>query len=292
MAACQNSIPEFNGARAYDVLLRQCEFGPRNPGSEGYRQCKRYLIETLQSLADTVMTQKFSYTEKKHGNTFQLENIIARFNPDRKHRLLIGAHWDTRPWADWDPHPDQREQPIPGANDGASGVAVLIELATLLHKHRPEIGVTLILFDGEDLGVAGINDSYAQGSQYFSRNLPIPRPDQAIVLDMIGDADLNIPIERNSYHFAPTLVKDLWRLAETLNLPAFEARLDRTIYDDHVPLWEYAGIPAVDFIDFDYPRPGANYWHTHDDVPGNCSAESLDQVGTLLTHYIWSQRND
>ncbi len=289
---CQSAAPAFNGEAAYDLLLKQCEFGPRNPGSEGYRQCKTWLISQLQRYADTVFTQPFTYRDLKEGKEHNLENIIARFHPEQRSALLLGAHWDTRPWADWDPYPERRDEPIIGANDGASGVAVLLEIARLLHDNPQNLGITIVLFDGEDLGVSGVNESYANGAQYFAKNLPIRKPHAAIVLDMIGDTELTIPIERNSYRFAPGLVKELWQLADRLNLTAFESRLGDSIYDDHVPLWEYAGIPAVDLIDFHYPRPGENFWHTHDDVPENCSPASLGQVGTLLVEFIWKKTND
>lgn len=292
MIGCQTPPVEFDGINAFSFLEQQCEFGPRNPGSPGYEECKEFLINTLAGYADTVFTQPFQYTEQRDHNTYDLANIIARFNPSGDNHLLIGAHWDTRPWSDWDRHEELRNEPNLGANDGASGVAVLLELARLFKSNPPPIAVTIILFDGEDLGVPGVNESYARGSQYFAKNLPISLPENAIVIDMIGDAELSIPIERNSYHIAPKLVKELWQLAEDLQLPAFKSYLDKTIYDDHIPLWDYAGIPAIDIIDFEYPNEKANYWHTHDDIPGNCSPESLEQVGTLLVHYIWSQRND
>ncbi|MFQ6604394.1 MAG: M28 family peptidase [Fidelibacterota bacterium] len=292
LVSCQSSVPKFDENAAFDNLLKQCEFGPRNPGSEGHSRCKSWLIDQLQVFADTVFTQPFTYRDLKEGREHRLTNIIARFNPDNQTHLLLGAHWDTRPWADWDPYPERRNEAIIGANDGASGVAVLLEIARILHEHPRKAGITIVLFDGEDLGVSGVNESYANGAQYFARNLPIPVPRSAIVLDMIGDTELTIPIERNSYRFAPGLVKTLWQLADKLNLPAFESRLGDTIYDDHVPLWEYAGIPAVDLIDFHYPTPGENFWHTHDDVPENCSPASLGQVGTLLVEYIWIKTND
>ncbi len=291
-ASCQQATTSFDAQRAYSFLTKQCDFGPRNPGSPGYVACKDYLIDMMQQLADTVITQPFQYTDMRDHKTHDLTNIIAQFNVDQPNHLLIGAHWDTRPWADWDPYTDLRDQPILGANDGASGVAVLLELAHQFQVKSPPISITLIFLDGEDLGIPGNVNSYAQGSQYFSKHLPVSVPDRAIILDMVGDANLSLPIERNSYQIAPQLVKELWQLAEELKLPAFKSFIDKTIFDDHIPLWEYARIPAIDIIDFDYPYEGENYWHTQDDIPGNCSPESLDQVGTLLIEYIWRQSND
>jgi Zn-dependent M28 family amino/carboxypeptidase len=164
-----------------------------------------------------------------------------------------------------------------------------LELARILNASPPPIGITLVLFDGEDMGRSGTPKSYAQGSLAFAKDLPIEKPDEAIILDMIGDAELHIPIERNSYRQNRQLVKKLWSLAKVLSLDAFESRIVYTLYDDHVPLWAEAKIPAVDIIDFNYPNSYANYWHTTQDLPENCSAESLGQVGTLLVHYIYGR---
>lgn len=286
-AGCENSVPEFSGDRAFMYLEKQCSFGPRNPGSEGYHDCMNYLIDELNSKADTVWTQTFMYVDPYRDNEYNLFNIIARFNPNAEKQILLGAHWDTRPWADKELESEYRNKPIIGANDGASGVAVLLALAEVFQNHDLTVGITLVLFDGEDLGMSGESDSYAQGSLYFSKNLPIPKPDYAIILDMVGDTHLHFPIERFSYQQAPKLVRSLWKLANRLNLPAFDQSLGYSIYDDHVPLWKYAGIPAVDIIDFDYPNRYSNYWHTHQDLPDKCSPSSLEQVGTLLVHHIY-----
>jgi Zn-dependent M28 family amino/carboxypeptidase len=234
--------------------------------------------------------QPFVLDDLVNEESYDLTNIIARFKVDEPEQILIGAHWDTRPWADEDPEPEKRNDPIVGANDGASGVAVVLELARILNVSPPPIGVTLVLFDGEDMGRPGIPKSYAQGSLAFAKDLPIEKPDEAIILDMIGDAELHIPIERFSYQQNRQLVKKLWGLAKVLNLGAFESRIVHTIYDDHVPLWAEAKIPAVDIIDFNYPNSYKNYWHTTQDLPENCSAESLGQVGTLLVHYIYGRQ--
>ena len=286
--SCQSDKVQFNGDSAFNWLEKQCEFGPRNPGSTGYYDCKEFLLQNLEEFSDTVFTQNFKYTELRENNTYDLSNIIAAFNVNSEKHILIGAHWDTRPWADQDLTPSNRSAPILGANDGASGVAVLIELAKMFMSNPPPINITLVLFDGEDMGIEGIPNSYAKGSQYFAKNLPIQKPDFGIIIDLIGDRILEIPIERHSYRVAPNLVNELWSLAEKLKLPAFQNRLGFDIYDDHIPLWEFAGIPAIDLIDINYPNQRINYWHTLNDVPQNCSPESLEQVGRLLSTYIYS----
>ena len=289
-SSCNNTVPEFDKDNAFRYLVEQCEFGPRNPNSNGYKQCLDYLQKTLSGFADTILLQPFVLDDLVNEESYDLTNIIARFKVDEPEQLLIGAHWDTRPWADEDPEPEKRNDPIIGANDGASGVAVVLELARILNASPPPIGVTLVLFDGEDMGRSGIPKSYAQGSLAFAKDLPIEKPDEAIILDMIGDAELHIPIERFSYQQNRKLVKKLWGLAKELSLDAFESRIVHTIYDDHVPLWTEAEIPAIDIIDFNYPNSYSNYWHTTQDLPENCSAESLGQVGTLLAHYIYGRK--
>ena len=289
LSSCNNAVPNFDKGNAFRYLVEQCEFGPRNPGSNGYKQCLVYLQKTLSEFADTVFLQPFVLDDLVDEKSYDLTNIIARFKVDEPEQLLIGAHWDTRPWADQDPDPEKRNDPIIGANDGASGVAVILELARILNASPPPIGITLVLFDGEDMGRSGIPKSYAQGSLAFAKDLPIEKPDEAIILDMIGDAELHIPIERISYRQNRQLVKKLWTMAEELSLDAFESRIVYTLYDDHVPLWTEARIPAIDIIDFNYPNSYANYWHTTQDLPENCSAESLGQVGTLLVHYIYGR---
>jgi hypothetical protein len=287
LIACSSNTVEFDGNSAFNWLEQQCDFGARNPGSEGYNNCKDFYLKNLKEFADTVFTQDFSDTELRFNNTYNLANIIAQFKSDNPKHILLGAHWDTRPWADKDPNPVNRNTPILGANDGASGVAILLELAKMFKINRPPINVTIVLFDGEDMGVEGIPNSYARGSKYFAENLPIQKPDYGIIVDMIGDAVLEIPIERNSYRVAPELVSALWEIAETHKFTSFQNKLGYDIFDDHVPLWEIAAIPTIDIIDFNYPNLRMNYWHTLQDVPQNCSAKSLKQVGTVLTEYIY-----
>ena len=289
LSSCNKAVPNFDKENAFRYLVKQCEFGPRNPYSNGYQQCLVYLQKTLAGFADTVLLQPFVLDDLVDEKSYDLTNIIARFKVDEPEQLLIGAHWDTRPWADEDPVPEKRNDPIIGANDGASGVAVILELARILNASPPPIGITLVLFDGEDMGRSGNPKSYAQGSLAFAKDLPIEKPDEAIILDMIGDAELHIPIERYSFQQNRQLVKKLWGLAKVLSLDAFESRIEYSIYDDHVPLWTEAKIPAVDIIDFNYPNSYVNYWHTTQDLPEHCSAESLGQVGTLLVHYIYGR---
>ena len=286
---CQSNVPRFDEDHAFSYLVAQCDFGPRNPGSDGYYACLNYLITELDQSANEIILQDFSYQERRYNKQYNLENIIARFNPDSEFQTVISAHWDTRPWADQEDLRQDRDQPIIGANDGASGVAILLELAKIMGENPPPIGVNLVFFDGEDQGVPGENETYCQGSRFFAKNLPIPRPDEAINLDMVGDKQLVLPIERYSLEYHPKLVRHLWDRAKDMGLDAFIGRVDYAIYDDHIPLNEIAGIPSIDIIDFKYPNSYANFWHTLNDIPENCSEESLGQVGALMVDYIYNR---
>ena len=287
---CQTRIPVFNGNAAFTHLVAQCDFGPRNPGSVGHQKALDYFLNVLAPLADTVSTQSFTEIMPRSKQKVEMHNVIAQFNPKAKKQIMISAHWDTRPWGDRSLSIMRKDQPILGANDGASGVAILLELAKVLHDNPQKIGVNLVLFDAEDFGSSGDSWSYCKGSQYFAKNLPITLPEYAINLDMVGDANLEIYIERISYKQNPSLVLELWGLAEELKLSGFKKMAYHSIFDDHVPLYELAGIPAVDIIDFDYPDEKTNYHHTYNDIVENCSPESLRQVGTLMVHHIYNQQ--
>tara|TARA_Y100001947_G_scaffold53394_1_gene44756 strand:+ start:2939 stop:3841 length:903 start_codon:yes stop_codon:yes gene_type:complete len=285
---CNSVMPRFDGDNAYQYLIEQCSFGPRNPGSDGHSSCQDFIIERLKIFSDEVLLQEFSFQEKGKNKSYTGTNIIARFNRSSSFQSLIGAHWDTRPWADQDDNIANRSKPIIGANDGASGAAIMLELASIMAKTPPPIGVNLVFFDAEDSGDPGLNETYCQGSMYFAKHIPIPLPDEGIILDMVGDKQLSLPIERNSFKYHEDLVRRLWDQARELGLDTFKDYVAHAIYDDHVPLNEYAGISTIDIIDFEYPNSYTNFWHTLNDVPENCSAESLEQVGILITDYIYN----
>ena len=192
---CQAQIPEFNGDKAFSHLVAQCNLGPRNPGSDGHKKALDYFLEVLSPLADTVFTQPFEDTMSRTGTKVNMHNVIAQFNPTAKKQIMISAHWDTRPWGDRGASIMGKNQPILGANDGASGVAVILELARILHAEPPPIGISLVLFDAEDYGTPGDSWSYCIGSQYFAKNIPISYPAYAINLDMVGDKNLEFYIE-------------------------------------------------------------------------------------------------
>ncbi|MBP1654993.1 MAG: Peptidase family [Bacteroidetes bacterium] len=282
-------VPPFQGREAFRFLTAQTDFGPRNPGSTGHDRCLEYLEQTLLPLADAVRLQPFTHAGYD-GNTLQLTNIIASFRPESTARILLCAHWDTRPRADRDPDPKRRDEPITGANDGASGVAVLLQIATLLKSNPPAVGVDIVLFDGEDYGTEGDTGNYLLGSRHFARTTPrTPAPRFGILLDMVGDADLELPRERFSVRYAPDVVNLVWETARALGVTEFVDYLGPEIIDDHLPLNE-AGIRTVNIIDFQYPDATHRYWHTHGDTPDKCSPESLEAVGTVVAHVVYNQR--
>ena len=280
-------VPRFSGVKAFQYLEKQCEFGPRNPGSTGHKEFANYLENFLKERFDNILIQEFEYIEPVTESLRKGKNFIVQFNQDAKYRLLIGAHWDTRAISDQDKNIENKTLPVLGANDGGSGTAILMTLYDMFTADEPPIGIDLVFFDAEDVGRSFEGNTFAVGSEFFSKNLPIKKPDFAIIVDMVGDKQLNLPIERFSYNIAPKKVKEIWDMAEDLSLNAFEKRIVEEIYDDHVPLWENAQIPAIDIIDFKYPNLFYNHWHTQQDIPENCSPKSLEQVGTLLLNYIY-----
>jgi glutaminyl-peptide cyclotransferase len=280
--------PIFDAPRAFRFLTAQTAFGPRNPLSAGHDRCREYLITTMRGLADEVRLQEFSHIGY-NGEKLPLTNIIASFRPAATSRVLLCAHWDTRPRAEHDEDRSRRDEPILGANDGASGVAVLLEIATLMKSLPPAIGVDLVLFDGEDYGKESDHARYLLGSRHYAANLaggPVPR--FGILLDMVGDTFLDLPREGFSVRYAPDVVDLVWNTAARLGIRQFTNEPGEEILDDHIPLNE-AGIKTIDIIDFNYPDPTNRFWHSHKDVPQNCSAESLEAVGTVLLHVVYGQ---
>ena len=268
----------FNAKRAFAYLEKQCEFGPRVPGTAAHKEVGVYLSTELKKYADEVIFQPFEF--RGQDKTIQINNILARFGEDSGGKVLLAAHWDTRPFADRDPNPANRNTPILGANDGASGVAVLLEVARALKSKPPPTQVIIVLFDGEDYGRTVSN--MFLGSTHFAQNMGKWKADFGILLDMVGDRTLTLPMEGYSWNAARDLTEAIWRRAEELGLPAFQRRLGPAIMDDHLPLIQ-AGVPTINIIDFDYP-----YWHTVEDTPDKCSAESLEVVGRLVLDIIYS----
>lgn len=287
----EKSAPDFDDDLAYEYILKQLSFGPRNPNSSGHKLAKEFLFNELKKFADTVYHQNFNYPGYDR-EILNCSNIIASFNPQEKIRILLCAHWDTRPRSDEDKNPANQNRPIPGANDGASGVAVLLSLAKILSEQKPDFGIDIILFDAEDYGKKNDLMNYSLGSKYFIQNKPeYINPQFGILLDMVGDREAIFKKEPNSYQFAPDVVELVWKLAGELNLKTFSNEFSNPIYDDHIPLGEM-GIKIINIIDADLigadsSNPRRNYWHTQNDTIENISKETLNEVGKLLTHLIY-----
>ncbi|MGE0352172.1 MAG: M28 family peptidase [Gemmatimonadales bacterium] len=281
LASCTEPPPqkEFDGAQAYQYVEQQMAFGNRIPGTEAHRRTGDWLDSLLRRKADTVVVQAWNHVASD-GDTLQLRNFIARFNPAATTRILYLAHWDTRPTADRDSTTDH-SKPVPGANDGASGVAVLLGVADALRKQPPAIGVDLLFVDGEDYGTFPDTDVLIGSKYYAAHQLPGPKPQFAVLWDMVGDRNLEIFEEGYSNIAAPEVVDRVWSTAHALGYQQFFfAEPKYTLEDDHVPL-QKVGIPAIDVIDFDYP-----YWHTPDDTADKLSAESLKVVGDVAVAVI------
>lgn len=282
------SWPSLDGEKAFEHILRQCSFGPRIPGTRAHEECSKYITEELRRAGSEVTHHRFIY--KSHALRKELigTNIWAKVKGSKpKESILLCAHWDSRPMADRDPVLSNRKKGVPGANDGASGVAVLLEVARILGARPPPREVHIVLFDMEDMGElppGGIlKDPFCIGSRRFVSDHPDFRPSWGILLDMVGKKGLRIKREAISVALAPQLVNRIWNIARRRSSTAFSDELGQPIFDDHVPFLE-RGIPVVNLIDFDCP-----HWHTIEDTPDKCSPESLRQVGDALLEVIYDR---
>ena len=278
--AGKTAVREFDGARALTYAERQVAFGPRVPNSPAHKAMGDWLATELAARADTVIVQSWRHTTGK-GRTLELRNFFARFRPDAADRVLYLAHWDTRPVADKDLNLGRQRLPIDGANDGASGVAVLLGIADALKARAPAMGVDLLFVDGEDYGDFSDSTESLLGAYYFAAHRPAGyQPLFAVVFDMVGDKDLQIYYEGTSHSFAPEVVQRVWQTAERLGYGRWFIRgVRHTLIDDHVPL-QKVGIHAIDVIDYDY-GPDNAYWHSGDDTIDKISGESLAIVGNV-----------
>ena len=273
------ATPSFQADRAFNDLKTQVDFGVRVPGTESHRKTRDWLLGQFKQTTDRAFLQDF---ERTFGSLrLPMSNIVAEINPNAAKQVLLCAHWDTRPTADLEINQAKREQPIPGANDGASGVAVLLELARNFKQKRPDVGVQIVLFDGEDYGPDG--DRMFLGSRHYAQNPALPKPGYAILVDMVGDKGLEIFREGNSESNAPEINDKVWKAARELGIAQFKDSVRHTINDDHIPL-QAAGWKAIDVIDFDYAP-----WHTLDDTVDKCSPASLKAVGDVLARVVYAE---
>ena len=290
-------VPKFNADSAYYFVEKQVSFGPRFISSKGWEKCALWLEKKLKTYTNDVIIQEApitTYDRKNHT----LKNIIASFNPNSNNRIALFAHWDTRHIADYDTI--NKESPILGANDGGSGVGVLIELARIFKNKKPNIGLDIILFDAEDYGQPEnsrfpiMKDSWCLGSQYWSRN---PHKSDyfaryGILLDMVGAKNATFRHEEISNFFAPNILQKVWNKAVQLgyaNNFVFEDA--KQIIDDHYYINTIAGIPTIDIIEYD-PTTETNFnkhWHTHKDNMDNVDKKTLEAVGQTLLEIIYNE---
>ena len=272
---------EFDGASAFRYIETQVGFGPRVPGTDAHRRMGDWLDSLLRERADTVIVQSWNHVTARR-DTLPLRNFIARFNPSAEKRLLLLAHWDSRPTSD-SPRSRDSTKAVLGANDGGSGVALLLGIADVLKRSPPTAGVDLLLVDGEDYG--HFTDAPADvliGSRYYgAHQAPGPKPLYAVLFDLVADKDLQLYQEGNSLVGAPEVVELVWATAKELGYGGYFISSPRhTLIDDHLEL-QKAGIRAIDVVDFDYPA-----WHTTEDTIDKVSPASLQIVGDVAMALI------
>ena len=284
-ATSTTTLKAFDGNGALELTRQQCEFGPRVPGTPAHAKCADWLMATLQASCDTVIMQTGTVQTATEGK-LGIKNIIGCINPDASQRLLLLAHWDTRPWADNDPDPANHSKPVMGANDGASGVGVLLQLARQLKADGTTLGVDIVLVDAEDMGVNDNEDSWALGTQYWASHPHVQgyKPLFGILLDMVGASDATFTREYYSTQYAGGFVDLVWGNAAGSH---FINAQGGAVTDDHIFV-NRAGIPCVDIIDMrsDSDTGFCPEWHTVNDTMDAIDAATLAEVGQTLLNVI------
>lgn len=300
--SCKNdklaNIPPFNKANAYSAVRKQVEFGSRVLGSDAHRNCKDWLVSEFKKNAAEVTVQDFiarTFDKKE----LQAYNIIASYNPDKKHRIIFAAHWDSRPVSDQEPDSNKAKIPVLGADDGASGVGIIVELSRILNESKlKNLGVDLILFDAEDYGDnGGEMETWCLGSQYWSRNLHKAsyKADYGVLLDMVGGVNPTFDKEEYSQYFAPRVLEKVWKLAKEMGYDKYFVNIQGNgLVDDHIFVNRDAKIPMIDIIN---RPPGSKtsfvaHWHTQKDDMNAIDINTLDMVGKVLTRLIYLEDSD
>jgi hypothetical protein len=287
-------VPEFSADSAYHFVQQQVDFGPRVPNTQAHRNAQTFFEKKLRDYAgkNSVFTQTF--TADGYNEKLELGNIIAAFNTSSPDRIMLSAHWDSRPRADQDSV--RRDEPILGADDGGSGVAILLELARMFQQNPPPIGVDIVLFDGEDYGKSSDLAKYFIGSRYWTENPPVPgyKPRFGILLDMVGAKNAQFYKEQYSMVYAPNLVNEIWDIAQEMeHEDIFINQKGGAVSDDHVIINEQANIPFIDIINHTRsPGGGAEFaphWHTHADRMNIISKNTLQAVGDVLAELIYNR---
>ena len=295
----QPSGPEFNADSAYSFVEAQCNFGPRDMNSQGHEKCAEWIISKFKQYGCNVTTQKADL-EGFDGTVLKSTNIMASYNPEATTRVMLCAHWDSRPWADNDPDSLNWKKPIIAANDAASGVGVMLELARVIKDSNLALGVDFVCFDAEDWGIPQWSDhedsgnTWALGSDYFSRNLPEGyAPRYGILLDMVGGTGARFYKEGMSLHYAPDIVKKVWKAARKAGYGSyFPDSEGGMITDDHIPLNQNANIPCIDIIPYYPDCPQSNFgptWHTLQDNMDNIDRNTLKAVGQTMVQVLFTE---
>ena len=303
-ASTMVSIPVFNADSAYKYVEAQTLFGPRVPNTEAHVACRKYIVSCMQKTGAKIVEQNADL-KAFDGTILKSTNIIASFQPENPNRILLCAHWDSRPWADNDSDKKNWHKPILGANDGASGVGVLMEVARQLgleisKKNQSKMGIDIIFFDSEDYGepkfFKGVQneDNWCLGTQYWAKNPHTPgyKANYGILLDMVGGKAPNFQWDYYSGKFASQILQNVWEKAATLGYNSyFKAIQGGAITDDHLYINKLANIPCIDIIDFD-PNSTTGfvpYWHTLNDTMKNIDKTSLKAVGETLLNMVYSE---
>jgi Zn-dependent M28 family amino/carboxypeptidase len=291
-------VPAFSADSAYIFIEQQLAFGPRIPNTKGHRHCAAYLSASLQRYGASVKEQNFQ-ARAFNGVVLNGVNIIGSFNLNAPKRVLLFAHWDTRPWSDHDPDPANYNTPVTGANDGASGVGVLLEVARQIGLHAPAVGVDIIFFDAEDYGAPASytgddQHTWCLGSQYWARNLHQPgyKASYGILLDMVGAPDATFYKEQISEYYAPDIVRKVWSAAHHLGHQRyFINQPGGSITDDHLYVNRIAGIPSINIIQYNpqSEKGFGDYWHTVNDTMENIDRSTLYAVGSTVMYIIYNE---
>lgn len=298
----QKVSPEFSGDSAYAYVDAQVAFGPRIPNTKEHIACGDYLVSALKRFGAEVQEQK-AVLSAFDGTKLNARNIIGSYGLDKKDRVLLFAHWDSRPFSDHDPNPANHHKPLLGANDGASGVGVLLEVARVLQTKAPEVGIDIIFFDAEDYGVPSFvkdypdptNNTWCLGSQYWANNPHTPdyKAKYGILLDMVGADGAKFYKEGFSKEYAANVLDKVWSTAVQLGYNNHFINEDGgTVTDDHVPVNEIRRIPSIDIIQFDGNSDSGFFhsWHTQKDDMSNISKETLKAVGQTVLEVIYKEK--
>ncbi len=292
--------PDFNADSAYQFIKEQVDFGPRVPSTKAHKNCADYLEKKIKTYQWELLVQEgevATYNNKK----IAIKNIMGRYLPENTNRILLFAHWDTRPYADRDTK--NQSQPIDGANDGGSGVAVLLELVRQINnsEHKPTVGIDILFVDAEDYGkpestmFSNKSDTWCLGSQYWAKHIPIPNyhPQYGILLDMVGAKDAVFPKEGTSMYYAPSVVHKIWSVAARLGYSNYFINQETPggLTDDHLYINSIANIPSIDIIHYiPQQHDFGSFHHTHQDNMDIIDKNTLKAVGQTLLEVIYTAK--